>query len=150
MIFPQKYLTTLRKEKEAFEMLIKEKGVWKSRNIFQANCSMAFAVHGLILISLFPHCQMMVVPEEREGKTEAAMALSRDVAKATDVMNTRKAGGREDEAKQAQTRRVRVSPFCSLVENKVGRYNTRSIHQTVYDCQTFTAVCVPCRDCGVF
>lgn len=59
---------------------------------------------------------MMVVPEEREGKTDAAMALSRDVTKATDVLNTRKAGGREDEAKQAQTRRV---CFCVFVSFKL-------------------------------
>jgi len=49
----------------------------------------------------------MVVPEEREGKTEAAMLLSRDASKATDVLDTRKAGGRETEAKV--TRKVRCA-----------------------------------------
>ena len=47
----------------------------------------------------------MVVPEEREGKTEAAMSLSRDVTKATDVIDTRKAGGRQAN----ETRRVGYS-----------------------------------------
>ena len=37
----------------------------------------------------------MVVPEEREGRTGAAMMLSRDSSKATDAVNTRKAGGQE-------------------------------------------------------
>lgn len=45
----------------------------------------------------------MVIPEEREGRTEAAMSLSRDPSKATDAVDTRKAGGREEEAKQTRT-----------------------------------------------
>jgi len=39
--------------------------------------------------------QTMVVPEEREGKTGAAMILSRDPSKATDAVSTRKAGAQD-------------------------------------------------------
>lgn len=35
----------------------------------------------------------MVVPEEREGRSDAAMLLTRDASKASDAVNTRKAGG---------------------------------------------------------
>jgi len=41
----------------------------------------------------------MVVPEEREGRTGAAMMLSRDPSKASDAVNTRKAGGQAGENK---------------------------------------------------
>ena len=41
----------------------------------------------------------MVVPEEREGRTDAAMLLSRDASKASDAVNTRKAGGQGAESK---------------------------------------------------
>ena len=41
----------------------------------------------------------MVVPEEREGRTGAAMMLSRDPSKASDAGNTRKAGGQAGENK---------------------------------------------------
>ncbi|KAK3599865.1 hypothetical protein CHS0354_022437 [Potamilus streckersoni] len=65
----QKYLTTLRKEKEAFEYLIKEKST-------------------------------MVIPEEREGKTEVDPYLSRDTTPANATVNTRKGGGAADAQKQ--------------------------------------------------
>ena len=68
----------------------------------------------------------MVVPEEREGKTDAAMMLSRDPSKASESVSTRKAGGREAENKG--TRKVdfvlqkifslyTLSPFHILVQN---------------------------------
>ena len=41
----------------------------------------------------------MVVPEEREGKTGAAMMLSRDPSKATDAVSTRKAGTQDGQNK---------------------------------------------------
>ena len=44
----------------------------------------------------------MVVPEEREGRTGAAMMLSRDPSKATDAVNTRKAGGQDGEKKASR------------------------------------------------
>ncbi|KXJ09967.1 DNA repair endonuclease XPF [Exaiptasia diaphana] len=86
----QKYLTTLRKEKEAFEMLIKEKAT-------------------------------MVIPEEREGRTEAAMSLSRDPSKATDAVDTRKAGGREEHAKQARRVIVDMREFRSELPSLIHR-----------------------------
>ena len=48
------------------------------------------------VLSLF---QTMVVPEEREGKTGAAMMLSRDPSKATDAVSTRKAGTQDGQNK---------------------------------------------------
>ncbi len=41
----------------------------------------------------------MVVPEERDGKSESASALLRDSSKANETVNSRKAGGRETEQK---------------------------------------------------
>ena len=41
----------------------------------------------------------MVVPEEREGRTDAAMMLSRDPSKASDAVSTRKAGGQDGGSK---------------------------------------------------
>lgn len=41
----------------------------------------------------------MVVPEEREGRTDASMMLSRDPSKATDAVSTRKAGAQDGESK---------------------------------------------------
>ncbi|XP_065570144.1 DNA repair endonuclease XPF-like [Artemia franciscana] len=66
----QSYLTTLRREKEAYEMLIKEKAT-------------------------------MVVPEEREGRTELNQDLMRDPRKASEQLGwgssagTRQGGGPE-------------------------------------------------------
>ncbi|XP_043945344.1 DNA repair endonuclease XPF [Protopterus annectens] len=65
----QRYLTALRKEKEAFEDLIREKA-------------------------------SMVIPEEREGKDDANLDLSRDATPATAVMDTRKSGGQTKEKEQ--------------------------------------------------
>eukprot|EP00794_Sanderia_malayensis_P007973 gene7973-8832_t len=62
----QRYLTTLRKEKDAFEMLIKQKA-------------------------------SMVVPEEREGKSDIASGMIRDRSKANEAVSSRKAGGRDDD-----------------------------------------------------
>ncbi|XP_065070026.1 DNA repair endonuclease XPF-like isoform X2 [Rhopilema esculentum] len=62
----QRYLTTLREEKEAFEMLIRQKAA-------------------------------MVVPEERDGKSDIASELLRDSSKAADAVSSRKAGGRKDD-----------------------------------------------------
>ena len=44
----------------------------------------------------------MVVPEEREGKTSAAMMLSRDPSKATDAVSTRKAATCDEGNKQSR------------------------------------------------
>ncbi|XP_073228243.1 DNA repair endonuclease XPF-like [Porites lutea] len=86
----QKYLTTLRKEKEAFETLIKDKGT-------------------------------MVVPEEREGRTGAAMMLSRDPSKATDAVNTRKAGGQDGEKKASRKVIVDMREFRSELPSLIHR-----------------------------
>jgi len=86
----QKYLTTLRKEKEAFEMLIKNKGT-------------------------------MVVPEEREGKTGAAMMLSRDPSKATDAVSTRKAGAQDGQNKAPRKVIVDMREFRSELPSLIHR-----------------------------
>ncbi|XP_066015092.1 DNA repair endonuclease XPF-like isoform X2 [Pocillopora verrucosa] len=86
----QKYLTTLRKEKEAFEVLIKNKGT-------------------------------MVVPEEREGKTSAAMMLSRDPSKATDAVSTRKAATCEEGNKQSRKVIVDMREFRSELPSLIHR-----------------------------
>jgi len=86
----QKYLTTLRKEKEAFETLIKDKGT-------------------------------MVVPEEREGRTGAAMMLSRDPSKASDAVNTRKAGGQAGENKAPRKVIVDMREFRSELPSLIHR-----------------------------
>lgn len=39
----------------------------------------------------------MVIPEERDGKSEAAVQLARDPTKPSNIASTRKAGGRETE-----------------------------------------------------
>lgn len=39
----------------------------------------------------------MVIPEEREGKTDIATELLRDSSKPTDIISSRKAGGRDQE-----------------------------------------------------
>ena len=44
----------------------------------------------------------MVVPEEREGRTGAAMMLSRDPSKAADAVSTRIAGGQEGKNKASR------------------------------------------------
>ncbi|XP_067027510.1 DNA repair endonuclease XPF-like isoform X1 [Acropora muricata] len=86
----QKYLTTLRREKEAFEMLIKEKGT-------------------------------MVVPEEREGRSDAAMLLSRDASKASDAVNTRKAGGQITDDKATRKVIVDMREFRSELPSLIHR-----------------------------
>ncbi|XP_022786619.1 DNA repair endonuclease XPF-like isoform X3 [Stylophora pistillata] len=86
----QKYLTTLRKEKEAFEVLIKNKGT-------------------------------MVVPEEREGKTNAAMMLSRDPSKATDAVSTRKAATCDEANKQSRKVIVDMREFRSELPSLIHR-----------------------------
>lgn len=58
----QRFLTMLRKEKNAFENLIRQKAE-------------------------------MVIPEERQGKTEIARSMIRDSSKANESVNTRRAGG---------------------------------------------------------
>ncbi|XP_048584311.1 DNA repair endonuclease XPF isoform X2 [Nematostella vectensis] len=86
----QKYLTTLRKEKEAFEKLIREKA-------------------------------SMVTPEEQEGRSWAAMALSRDPSKATDAVNTRKAGGRQTESQAPRKVIVDMREFRSELPSLIHR-----------------------------
>ncbi|KAK2554945.1 DNA repair endonuclease XPF [Acropora cervicornis] len=86
----RKYLTTLRREKEAFEMLIKEKGT-------------------------------MVVPEEREGRSHAAMLLSRDASKASDAVNTRKAGGQITDDKATRKVIVDMREFRSELPSLIHR-----------------------------
>ncbi|XP_048408057.2 DNA repair endonuclease XPF isoform X2 [Stegostoma tigrinum] len=65
----QRYLTKLRKEKTAFELLIREKAI-------------------------------MVIPEEREGRDDLNPDLTRSVAPATAIADTRKAGGQTQKHEQ--------------------------------------------------
>ena len=53
----------------------------------------------VVFVCVLSLCQTMVVPEEREGKTGAAMMLSRDPSKATDAVSTRKAGTQDGQNK---------------------------------------------------
>ena len=48
---------------------------------------------------IFSRCifQAMVVPEERDGKSDVASELLRDSSKAADAISSRKAGGRRDD-----------------------------------------------------
>lgn len=84
----QRFLTTLRKEKEAFESLIKSKGT-------------------------------MVIPEERDGKTEAAVQLDRDPSKPSDVLSSRKAGGRETEGGESRKIIVDMREFRSQLPSLI-------------------------------
>ena len=47
----------------------------------------------------------MVIPEERDGKTDAAVQLDRDPSKPSNVVSTRQAGGREPQI--SENRKVR-------------------------------------------
>ncbi|KAJ8040533.1 DNA repair endonuclease XPF [Holothuria leucospilota] len=79
----QRYLTTLRVEKEAFEHLIKEKST-------------------------------MVVPEEREGKSEDAPQLSRDPTPASNQsISTRKGGAQAPTIEEQQKVIVDMREFRS-------------------------------------
>eukprot|EP00111_Clytia_hemisphaerica_P023677 TCONS_00069779-protein len=72
----QRYLTSLRQEKDAFELLIRQKAD-------------------------------MVIPEERQAKTQAAKSSLRDASKASaTVVSSRKAGGRD--VQNAKTRNIVV------------------------------------------
>lgn len=42
----------------------------------------------------------MIIPEEREGKTEAALQLDRDPSKPSSVATTRKGGGQEKQVSE--------------------------------------------------
>ena len=79
----QRYLSTLRSEKNAFELLIRQKAE-------------------------------MVIPEERQAKSEVARSTLRNVSKATDnVANTRKAGGRDTREKKSSKVIVDMREFRS-------------------------------------
>ena len=67
----------------------------------------------------------MVVPEEREGRTGAAMMLSRDPSKATDAVNTRKAGGQDGEKKAS--RKVSLNFEHSLRDLQIQNPKTSGI-----------------------
>ena len=49
----------------------------------------------------------MVIPEERDGKSDAAVQLDRDPAKPSDATSTRKAGGRESQ--EEEHRKVHIA-----------------------------------------
>ncbi|XP_059549191.1 DNA repair endonuclease XPF isoform X2 [Myotis daubentonii] len=85
----QRYLTALRKEKEAFEKLIREKA-------------------------------SMVVPEEREGRSETNLDLVRGSVSAGDPTDTRKAGGQEQKSIQ-QTIVVDMREFRSELPSLIHR-----------------------------
>lgn len=85
----QRYLTALRKEKEAFEKLIREKA-------------------------------SMVVPEEREGRTETNLDLVRGSESAGVLPDTRKAGGQEQKGTQ-QTIVVDMREFRSELPSLIHR-----------------------------
>ena len=79
----QRYLTSLRKEKEAFQQLIKERAVRHHTHMHAR-----------------PHTvtptQSMVVPVDQEGRVGDNSLLNREPALAQEV-STRKAGGRSDQ-----------------------------------------------------
>lgn len=52
----------------------------------------------------------MVIPEERDGKTDAAVQLDRDPSKPSSVASTRQAGGQEQQASENR----KVQYFCIL------------------------------------
>ena len=52
----------------------------------------------------------MVIPEERDGKTEGAVQLDRDPSKPSSVASTRQAGGREEPS--SENRKVLFSFKC--------------------------------------
>ena len=56
----------------------------------------------------------MVVPEEREGRTEAAMLLSRDASKASDAVNTRKAGGQSADSNEPRKVKNLMNPRLEI------------------------------------
>ncbi|XP_064886512.1 DNA repair endonuclease XPF [Columba livia] len=85
----QRYLTALRKEKEAFEKLIREKAG-------------------------------MVIPEEREGRDETNLDLTRDAKPASAAADTRKAGGQEQKGVQ-QTVIVDMREFRSELPSLIHR-----------------------------
>ncbi|KAK2533340.1 hypothetical protein Q9233_004554 [Columba guinea] len=85
----QRYLTALRKEKEAFEKLIREKAG-------------------------------MVIPEEREGRDETNLDLTRDAKPASAAADTRKAGGQEQKSVQ-QTVIVDMREFRSELPSLIHR-----------------------------
>ncbi|NXW83457.1 XPF endonuclease, partial [Alopecoenas beccarii] len=85
----QRYLTALRKEKEAFEKLIREKAG-------------------------------MVIPEEREGRDETNLDLTRDAKPASAAADTRKAGGQEQKNVQ-QTVIVDMREFRSELPSLIHR-----------------------------
>ncbi|NWQ75742.1 XPF endonuclease, partial [Columbina picui] len=85
----QRYLTALRKEKEAFEKLIREKAA-------------------------------MVIPEEREGRDETNLDLTRDAKPASAAADTRKAGGQEQKSVQ-QTVIVDMREFRSELPSLLHR-----------------------------
>ena len=73
-----------------------------------AYCSISDQLNDSTYCSL----QTMVIPEEREGKTEASLQLLRDSSKATDAVSSRKAGGRKKEEKA--TGKVILTAFWYL------------------------------------
>nr|XP_019606236.1 PREDICTED: DNA repair endonuclease XPF [Rhinolophus sinicus] len=85
----QRYLTALRKEKEAFEKLIREKA-------------------------------SMVVPEEREGRSETNLDLVRGSMSTNVPADTRKAGGQEQKS-TPQTIVVDVREFRSELPSLIHR-----------------------------
>ncbi|XP_016051705.1 PREDICTED: DNA repair endonuclease XPF [Miniopterus natalensis] len=85
----QRYLTALRKEKEAFEKLIREKA-------------------------------SMVVPEEREGRSETNLDLVRGSVSTGGPADTRKAGGQEQKCTQ-QTIVVDMREFRSELPSLIHR-----------------------------
>lgn len=87
----QRYLTTLRTEKDAFELLIRQKAE-------------------------------MVIPEERQAKSEVARSSLRDVSKATEnIASTRKAGGRETQSSVARRIIVDMREFRSELPSLLHR-----------------------------
>ena len=82
-------------------------------------------IDGFIRVLLFcvlSLCQTMVVPEEREGKTGAAMMLSRDPSKATDAVSTRKAGAQDGQNKAPRKVLKRILLLCKSQKSQKNRY----------------------------
>ena len=82
----QRYLTSLRQEKDAFELLIRQKAE-------------------------------MVIPEERQAKTQAAKENLRGTSKSSISINSRKSGGRDSQTKKMSTIVVDMREFGSELPN---------------------------------
>lgn len=85
----QSYLTNLRREKQAFELLIETKSVCYNYILIYIKNQLLF----ICLIIFLSFVQKMVVPEYQDGKSDESLLM---LQKTPDKINTRKAGGQDE------------------------------------------------------